>query len=223
MAKGEFMKFVFWFLLVFTSAQAQHHHGDPASVHGMLVVGKSKIYLSHLPMFHSPHDYQAIVEAEFDTTAMAAYLKHKGSDQETVYTLVPESFVLPEMIQHPKPFKAVLFKGHFERGGVEIAGEFKVTIKKVLLLRKFSSGEHRSGEANYYVFGNKTEQFMAHKIVKKPDFDHVVEIKPYMTITDFLELKFPKLPNDRPITIGPGTSPVKVLGEIYYETGDLSH
>lgn len=217
------MKLIFWFLFVCTSAQAQQHHGDRPSVHGMLVVGKSKIYLSHLPMFHSPHDYQAIVEAEFETSAMTTYLRHKASDPETVYTLVPESFVLPEMIKDPKPFKAVLFKGHFERGGVEIAGEFKVTIKKVLIFKKFNAGEHRSGEADYYIFGNKTEQFMAHKIVKKPDFDHIVEIKPYMTITDFLGMKFPRLPNDRPVTIGPGTSPVKVIGEIYFETGDLLH
>ena len=35
---------------------------DPPAIHGMLMVGTQTIFLSHLPMFHRPHDYQVILE-----------------------------------------------------------------------------------------------------------------------------------------------------------------
>src|SRR5258706_108638 len=37
---------------------------DAPSVHGMLIVGESTVFLSHLPMFHPPHDYQLILNAK---------------------------------------------------------------------------------------------------------------------------------------------------------------
>lgn len=35
---------------------------EKPSFHGMALVGERHAYLSHLPMFHSPHDYQAVFE-----------------------------------------------------------------------------------------------------------------------------------------------------------------
>ena len=31
---------------------------DPPDIHGMAVIGQKSVFLSHLPMFGSPHDYQ---------------------------------------------------------------------------------------------------------------------------------------------------------------------
>jgi hypothetical protein len=42
-------------------ASVHSGHEHPA-VHGMLVVGEGQLFLSHLPMFHAPHDYQIIME-----------------------------------------------------------------------------------------------------------------------------------------------------------------
>ncbi len=36
--------------------------------HGMVLVGQRRAYLSHLPMFHSPHDYQAVFEVSLGPT-----------------------------------------------------------------------------------------------------------------------------------------------------------
>src|SRR4051812_43145450 len=80
---------------------------DRPATHGMLVVGKDRIFLSHLPMFHRPHDYQVIWEAIIPAGAKAAYLKSLAAHpEERIYTLVPEPFVLPDMITNPKPFRA---------------------------------------------------------------------------------------------------------------------
>src|SRR5438128_933955 len=84
---------------------------DPPATHGMLLFGKSKIYVSHLPMFHSPHDYQMLAELELPPAALSAYKKSLAEHPaETVYTLVPERFSLPLMVAHPQPFRAELFR-----------------------------------------------------------------------------------------------------------------
>ena len=51
------------------TAQQGHHISatDKTSVHGMLIFGKEKIYASHLPLFHPPHDYQIILELELNS------------------------------------------------------------------------------------------------------------------------------------------------------------
>jgi hypothetical protein len=44
---------------------AQHHHEpnpEHPAVHGMLMVGEARVLMSHLPMFHAPHDQQIILE-----------------------------------------------------------------------------------------------------------------------------------------------------------------
>ena len=43
----------------------KHDHGHVAAVHNMALVGGHRVFLSHLPMFMSPHDAQVIVEAKF--------------------------------------------------------------------------------------------------------------------------------------------------------------
>ena len=37
-------------------------HEDPAACHEFGIFGRNKIYLSHYPMFHAIHAYQAIIE-----------------------------------------------------------------------------------------------------------------------------------------------------------------
>lgn len=202
------MKMLFLFLII-SSAWGQHHHGDKPSVHGMVIFGKKVIYLSHLPMFHSPHDYQAVMEAEFEQSALKAYLT--SAQDETLFTLVPEKFSLPDMMNKPRPFKAQIYAGHFERGGKLIA-ETTVMIKNVILFKKLNPAGPRPQKLTYYVFGNEVEQFMVHKISSKPDFDHVLQVKTAGT-SGIKELTFP-FPDTQPLIEGQ---------EIYFETGDLSH
>lgn len=166
------------FMLFSSLGFAGHlHHQDPPSTHGMLIFGKSKIYLSHLPMFHSPHDYQVIVEAQFSLPGQAAYLTSLNGSSETVYTLVPESFVLPDLIKNPRPFTAQIYRGHFERGGVMIAENVTVDITKVIYFKKLTSTDTKPNLGTYLLFGNNEEQFLAHAIVAKPDFDQILKVK----------------------------------------------
>lgn len=81
------------------------------------------------------------------------------------------------MLKAPKPFKASLFRGHFERGGTAISNNVTVTIVKIIYRKSFSPGDKRSSTSDFIVFGNDTQQFMAHRISNKPDFDQVMEVK----------------------------------------------
>ena len=53
---------------------------EEPNFHGMVLVGEKRAYLYHLPMFHSPHDYQAIFEVSLtsdDADVMPAYRRDR--------------------------------------------------------------------------------------------------------------------------------------------------
>ena len=222
-------------------AQHMHRHSDPPSVHGMLLFGNDKIYLSHLPMFHSPHDYQVILETKLSQPTKEIYLQAKKSNpSETVYTLVPEVFVLPEMISNPKPFKATIFQGHFERGGNPIAGNITVNISKVIYFKKFDPRNSHPKKVKYIYFGQE-EIFGVHLITTKPDFDHIVEVGTspmlleLLSSQSFIEVELTDLRKQTPVKAGfspisfaiTDSGPIeldiyKIDKELYSEFGDLS-
>jgi hypothetical protein len=229
-------------MLLMTSlgfAQMHHHpSADHASVHGMLVVGKSHIYLSHLPMFHSPHDYQVIFEAQFSEAGQKTYLNSQAQSDETVYTLVPEAFVLPDMVQHPRVFTAQLYRGHFERGGSLIASNVQVEIKNVIYFKKFNPVESQPSTASYLLFGNGDEQFLAHQIFAAPDFDQVSKVSVAAEAVSLLQskqvlhLQFREHANQTPLNVSTkllamdesskASFEVSLQRIYYFETGDLA-
>ncbi len=204
--------------------------GDPPSTHGMLMVGTERVFLSHLPMFHNPHDYQGIFELEMTPAARATYSKdRKAHPGIGIYTLVPESFVLPEMAKNPKPFHAAIFRGHFERAGnIELIADTVVNFKAVPYFARFlKSGKHPV-TSQFLLFGGGTEFFLAHLITAKPDFDQVVEVSgvtpalakqaeagPAVTV----ELK--DLASESTLKEGDSVSGIHIEREFYLEFGDL--
>ena len=63
--------------IVLANASAEDA-GDRPATHGMLMVGSQQIYLSHLPMFHGPHDYRVIVEADLGQAGTIAFIWKTG-------------------------------------------------------------------------------------------------------------------------------------------------
>jgi hypothetical protein len=57
-----------------------------------------------------------------------------------------------------------------------------VTIKKIIYYTKFKTDEARAVKTNFILFGNPKEQFIAHQITNKPDFDQIIQVK---TATNF--------------------------------------
>ena len=160
---------------------------DHPQVHGMLIVGEETVYLSHLPMFHHPHDYQVILEVTFtngDSDPQAAYVEDRRQTQTSVYTLEPEAFSLPGLVstdpQHPalESFRGTVYRGHFERGGRPILKDIVVSVTNVVHFRQFKPNEGLPRQLAYLFFGKGQELFMAHLIAERPpDFDQIMSVK----------------------------------------------
>ncbi|GAA4349214.1 hypothetical protein GCM10023185_05760 [Hymenobacter saemangeumensis] len=150
---------------------------DPPATHGMLLVGTQQVFASHLPMFNRPHDYQVWLELELDSATLKTYqTSRRAYPQEALYTLEPEKFVLPAMVAKPHPFRASLYRGHFERGGTAIVENVEVHIKKVLYFRQLNPQEAPPTHPAYLLLGNAQEQFLAHRIAGQPGYDQVLRV-----------------------------------------------
>ncbi len=167
-------------------------------------------------------------------------MKNQTSSGETLYTLAPEPFVLPEMIKSPRPFKGQIFLGHFERGGKLIASEVTVTITRVIYAQKLRSEDMPPAHGSYFVFGNQSEQFVAHLITAKPDFDQIVKIKYDRDLNELLKninyakVDIPDLQNPAPLRAGHSYTAkisganttserkLEIESSIYLETEELS-
>jgi len=171
-------------------ALAEAHNGHPAHAtdsparHGMLLFGEKKVYLSHLPLFHSPHNYQVILEVTLtkaNSDPQASYVQDRRQHPKVkIYTVNPESFVLPELDpQNPqrRSFKAELFRGHFERpGNVSLNRDVTVNVTRVIHFRKFDPQAAGLPQLEYFLFGQPQELFLAHLVTKPPDFDQVLSV-----------------------------------------------
>jgi hypothetical protein len=257
------------------------HHNNPTpasatfATHGMLVVGKQTVYLSHLPMFmfdpnRHPHNYQVLLEVTFEredngSDPQAAYVRDREASEETLYTLVPEKFsitkLVPPDIEHqrgaisPDPglltsFRANVFRGHFERGGTKILSDVLVKIQRVLYWSEFDPNAEALEELEYILFENRIKSFLAHRIVKPPDFDQILSIRfvnafshhgmpsPFgpEESTQVRNIVIPGRPNTPPSSrlkfrggnvdfVGSGEDPrklnISVEQEIYFEEGEL--
>ena len=162
---------------------------DEASVHGMLIVGEQTVFLSHLPMFGSPHDYQVILEAAFskpNSDPQADYFSDRKRTGTKIYTLEPERFVLSRLAGDAplRSFKANIYRGHFERfanqrakDAARIAQSVEVTVTRVVHFRKFDLTAAKPAQLEYLLFGKSAELFLAHLITKPPDFDQILSVK----------------------------------------------
>ena len=171
------MKVINTLLGIVLSMSATAIAADGEAVHGMLLFGKAKTYFSHLPMFHAPHDYQAIFEVQLAPAARNAYMTQaNGAAPGEVFTAVPDAFSLPAMAANPQPFGVTLYKGHFERGGTAFTGRVGAQIVRVIHFRKFDPAAEAAAKLQYIAFGNGMEGFLAHFITGAPDFDHVIPV-----------------------------------------------
>ena len=164
-----------------------HEKKEPP--HNMMVVGEKSVYLSHLPMFMSPHNFQVILEADFaqgGKSIREVYAKDRQSHPKVkMYTLEPQdSFKLPTLFRPLPPprssFKAKLFRGHLERGGEELSGltNFDVKIKRVIYSEELDGTRTKPDKLTYILFGRPDELFLAHLIAAPPpDFDQLISVK----------------------------------------------
>jgi hypothetical protein len=216
------------------TAHAQANAETPA-VHGMLVVGANTLYVSHLPMFHAPHNAQAIAAVQMTDAAgdvRARLARDRARTGETVYTLVPEPDRLTRLFTNGQSYPATLYRGHFERGGTPLLADLRVTVQRVVHGRTFTPRAGTGMQPQWLLFGTPQEPFAAHRISAPPDLDQVVALQAAAvdpavlargetaTITAPLPLQAGAALT---ATVAGRSWPVRVTAAIYAETGDLAH
>jgi hypothetical protein len=210
---------------------APAYRDDPPAVHGMLVVGSKAVFASHLPMFHEPHDYQVIIELELPAAALASYRADKKQHPTSIYTLAPKPFQLRRIRTDKRfRFRGTLYRGHFERGGKPLLRDIELTVARVIHFRHLSADTVEPRAYRAVRFGSGTEQFLAHFVGQKPDFDQIAAItstsaKAPAVITALRRPNTPLRAGDklRAISIA-NTTPTEltVTRLIYTESGELS-
>jgi len=159
--------------------------GNDVGIHGMLLFGEGKIYLSHLPMFDPPHNFQVLLHVTMlgeGTEPRSIYLDDRAATGAKLYTFVPEEFPISGLIgDFPQPpsvtsFKGVIFRGHFERGGTQLLTGVTATVDEVVYLAELDrTAKPFNGQSlEYLCFGEPGELFLAHTIRNRPSFDHIV-------------------------------------------------
>jgi hypothetical protein len=116
---------------------------EGAATHGMLLFGEQTAYLSHLPMFGPPHNFQAILEVRLlseDGVDLLPAIQddRRAHPQFKMYSFVPtRDFVLTDLVtfmldehehpQHPvlDSFPGKVYRGHFETWHEHEKSEFK--------------------------------------------------------------------------------------------------
>lgn len=142
-------------------------------VHGLVLFGEGKrLYATHIPMFHRPHDVQLVLAVSLSHPELAA---GRGFSDGT-YTLEPERFDLDALSEgRLKQFKAVLYQGNFEGGGTALHREVSVRVEAVEQVRQLGAAAEVR-EASYWLVGEGKEAYLVHAISRAPDFDQVVKV-----------------------------------------------
>lgn len=164
--------------------------------HNWMLVGAQSAFLSHLSMFErlnpartdylTPHRFQVILRVAFTVgnhEATSLYFADRAKNPEVkMFTVSPATpFVLPRIAMPPllTSFEGTVFRGHLERGGKPVTGLEKVAvnIQRAVHFHKFDPKAVAPKSLEYLLFGSGPELFLAHSIVKPPNFDQIVSVK----------------------------------------------
>lgn len=146
---------------------------DEPAVHGMLLFGKNANYISHLPMFHSPHDYQFIASVDLIEKKSGTTLKRyeRIKNAEKIFTISPKPMDLSKVLRGEiTSFEVTIYDGHFERGGTPI-GPAMVKVKRILIGEKIAKDKGPSSD--FLSFGQGGEYYLAHVITGQPTYDAI--------------------------------------------------
>lgn len=205
------------------------------ATHGMAVFGNGSLYFSHLPMFHAPHDYQAVFSGSFDQTGLSAYLDPTSNPSHTFYTMAPQPFdllkLVSEMDNGEVKKTAKLFTGVFDEGGTAITPSFTVDFEEIIYFKKLNPSDPHPSHPIFIVFGNPDREiFMTHVIHSPPDFDQILKVTSLVPgLSDslrkngILQVPIDEINGDQPLVPNQTVSGLSVGSQIYFNSEDLAN
>lgn len=222
-------------LLATAPLAAQHdaHRDSTWGSHGMVLFGERGQFLSHLPLYRAPHDWQMLLRVSLVADSAGdplAVLRHdRGSSGHVLYTIEPEEFAHSGLAAGTT-FRATLFRGHFERGGTPILRGARFRVEQVLYRRRLEEFEANDPAGRFLVLKDVGEAYLLRRIGGAPDADHIHAVElagdlpPGVTelnghVDDFIG--YPRAGDRFRLENGKERVRVKVLSQIYFEEGDL--
>lgn len=134
-------------VLVQQANPARTQPTDPPCIHGMRIVGKQAIYLSHMGLFNVQcHSYQGLFEVTFEgpNNPQQIYLSAQRKEaQQNEFTIEPtEMFILPNFVAEDQTsFRGNIHRGQYERPETNpqlLARNVTVRLKRVLFFVHFN-------------------------------------------------------------------------------------
>lgn len=162
--------------------------------HGMQIIGGGPMYLSHLPMFMHPHNFQVIFEVTFangGTDPQALYVEDRQQTGTKLYTFQPaDEWDINELapmgpLHQPArtSFAGTIWRNHFERHPLTHPGqrrriaEARAQVQRVVYFQQLDAQTPASPQLSYLLFGQAPELFLAHLITRPPDFDQILSAR----------------------------------------------
>jgi hypothetical protein len=163
-----------------------HDHGpgecDTMGRHGMLLFGEDPPYLSHLPMYECPHNFQVLAEAGFHPDVLDVLRADRAGHGDGMYTFDPVPFPIAELEPHDgiparTTLEGTLVRGHFERGGTPIATGVHVDVRSVVWFARLNGEPDSDRALRYLCFGRGDRTYLAHELRERPSFDQVLTVR----------------------------------------------
>ncbi|MBC7712404.1 MAG: hypothetical protein H7177_03645 [Rhizobacter sp.] len=197
------------------------------ATHGMVIFGKEKLFASHMPMYHAPHDKQVVFTFEVEQSVKDQIISNQD---KTYLTFVPAPFDLNKFVATPFEITGDLYQGHFEKDGVLFLSGVTLKNPKIEFLNenlKVLSGQKTY--SSYKIFGTKNDTYAlffndGHGLnvdeifklttVSITDFDFVTKYHYIFSAEVTASLI---IGNDYSISTPPGRCPSRLCGEPGYE------
>ena len=210
--------------------------GPSFGEHGMVLFGgRDGLFLSHMPMFHRPHDTQVILQVHLADSRRDAALRRELAVRPVLWTIVPERFELdrlaPDAADPIRTFHADVVRGHFERGGKMQSSGDAFIVDRVLFDHRLAPSPTPAATLQYRVVdagGGTREHFLVHWIATRPDADHILRVRTpkRATLPAQIELRrgasLSSTPRELQQALRQAGAPsARVDAAIYLETGDL--
>ena len=178
--------FIIFGLLTLLKVQAGelnslHQSHSLVGSHGMVLIHDDKqgFFLSHLPLYNHPHDFQLIYKVQIKKSEKVIDLLGNK-----IITVLPDNFDLSRLVKGESfSINANVYQGHFERGGTKKFST-KLHFDKPILIKRVNPRFNSTSSIIYTVPISNQLEIFAHKIQQAPSFDAIgfinsAEIKRY--------------------------------------------
>jgi hypothetical protein len=217
---------------------------DTPDQHGFIMIGKTTLFLYHLPMFDmTNHRYQMIIEAEIPIGAMKQYQDAQAQSPTTPFVLgnkLTDLFTVPQISTGFRvSFMADIFQGIPDdpNSTVPLIPNVTTQIRRVVYFRPFDDSFTSPQHLTYVLFGANNEAHLAHYLTRSPDFDQILDLAqapswmPPLQLSSGMLINFPSLTSSQytsnpltqptyPVSVGglPETYQVEIGTTYYFNT-----